>query len=194
MRKLLLHSCCGPCSTVCIERLKDLFDVTVFYYNPNIEPREEYEKRKAEQKKVCAYFGINVIDCDWDNPEWRKFVAGFEKEREGGERCKKCFFYRLERTADFAKTNNFDIFSTTLTVSPYKNTQVINAIGEEISKRMQIDFLAESFKKKDGYLRSCELSKQLGLYRQNYCGCLFGKTIIEQEIAERKRLKEEGNL
>lgn len=178
MKRLLLHSCCGPCSTVAIERLKDEFDLTVFYYNPNIEPMEEYEKRKVEQQKVCAAMGVPFLDFDYDNSSWRDFVKGLENEKEGGKRCEKCFIYRLKRTAEYAKEHDFDIFSTTLTVSPHKNTQVINAVGQDLANEIGIEFLPESFKKKDGYLRSVNLSKELGLYRQNYCGCLYGKNAI----------------
>lgn len=173
MKKLLLHSCCGPCSTVVIERLKDRFDVTVFYFNPNIEPREEYEKRKQEQKKVCDFWGVPFVDGDYDNSGWRQFVAGLEAEREGGKRCEKCFVYRLKETAQTAKSQNFDIFATTLSVSPHKNSDLINSVGQMISNEVGIEFLPESFKKKDGYLRSIQISKNLNLYRQNYCGCSF---------------------
>lgn len=173
MQRLLLHSCCGPCSTVVIERLKERFDVTVFYFNPNIEPRDEYEKRKAEQKKVCAFHGVSFVDGDYDNEDWRNFVKGLENEPEGGKRCEKCFVFRLKRTAELAKARDFDLFATTLSVSPHKNTEVINRVGEQISKDVQIEFLPESFKKKDGYLRSIQISKDLNLYRQNYCGCDF---------------------
>ena len=187
MKKLLLHSCCGPCSTVCIERLKKEYDVTIFYYNPNIEPREEYEKRKAEQKKVCLHFGIPFIDCDYDNALWRSAVKGFEKEREGGARCEKCFWFRLEKTAQYAKEHGFGMFSTTLTVSPYKKTETVNAVGKEISERVETPFLEESFKKKDGYKRSVEIASELSLYRQHYCGCLFAKAIQDKEFEERQK-------
>ena len=172
-KKLLLHSCCGPCSTVVIERLKDDFDVTVFYFNPNIEPKEEYEKRKVEQQKVCEFFNVPFIDYDYDNAGWHKFVEGLENEREGGDRCEKCFLFRLNCTAKYAKENGFEIFATTLSVSPHKNTLVINKVGEKFSKEIEIEFLPENFKKKDGYLRSINPSKELELYRQNYCGCSF---------------------
>ncbi len=175
MKTLCLHSCCGPCSTVVIERLKERFDVTVFYCNPNIEPFEEYEKRKDEQKKVCKVWNVPFVDADYDNAGWHDFVQGLEKEKEGGARCEKCFAFRLKRTAEYAKQNGFDLFATTLSVSPHKNTNVINAVGQEISQEVGIEFLPESFKKKDGYLRSIQISKELGLYRQNYCGCLFAK-------------------
>lgn len=175
MKKMLLHSCCGPCSTVCIERLKSEYEVTVFYHNPNIEPFEEYEKRKEEQKKVCEFFCVPFIDADYDNDGWHKFVEGLENEKEGGARCTKCFAYRLGKTAEFAKENGFDIFATTLSVSPHKNTMVINEVGQKMSMVHEIDFLPESFKKKDGYLRSINLAKELDLYRQNYCGCNFAR-------------------
>lgn len=174
-KKLLLHSCCGPCSTVVIERLLDEFDVTVFYYNPNIEPKEEYEKRKAEQQKVCKKFCVPFVDADYDNENWLAFVKGLENEKEGGARCKQCFVFRLQKTAEFAKNHGFDIFATTLSVSPHKNTAVINEVGLQIANEREIEFLPESFKKKDGYLRSINLSKELGLYRQNYCGCHFSR-------------------
>ena len=189
MKKLLLHSCCGPCSTVVIERLKENFDLTVFYYNPNIEPKEEYEKRKQEQKKVCQFFNVAFVDCDYDNESWRKFVAGFENEKEGGARCEKCFIYRLKATALYAKENGFNIFASTLSVSPHKNTLVINKVGEALSKEYAVEFLPESFKKKDGYLRSINLSKELNLYRQGYCGCLYGLA-----MQNKKRQEPQNNL
>lgn len=179
-KKMLLHSCCGPCSTVVIERLKDEYDVTVFYFNPNIEPREEYEKRKAEQQRVCQFFNVPFIDYDYDNAGWRKFVEGLENEKEGGARCEKCFLFRLQKTAQYAKENGYSIFATTLSVSPHKNTLVINKVGEDVSQREEIEFLPESFKKKDGYLRSINLSKDLHLYRQNYCGCSFANWTLNK--------------
>ncbi len=173
MKRLLLHSCCGPCSTVCIERLKDEYDLTVFYYNPNIYPHEEYLKRKENQKRVCKHFGIEILDGECDEKKWLNFVKGLEQEREGGARCEKCFEYRLNETAKKAKEGNFDIFGTTLTVSPHKSTNIINKVGKEIEKKYDIIYLEENFKKKDGYLRSINLSKELEIYRQNYCGCRF---------------------
>ena len=172
-QRLLLHSCCGPCSTVCIERLKENYDLTIFYYNPNIFPEDEYIKRKENQKKVCEHFGVSVIDGDYNENDWLSFVKGLESEKEGGARCEKCFYYRLEETAKKGKELGFDIFGTTLTVSPHKSTQIINKVGKEIEEKFGIPFLEESFKKKDGYLRSINLSKELSLYRQNYCGCRF---------------------
>ena len=163
-----------------IERLKDNFDVTIFYFNPNIEPKEEYEKRKREQQNVCKFFGVPFIDFDYDNQGWRKFVEGLENEKEGGARCEKCFLFRLDGTAKYAKENGFDIFATTLSVSPHKNSLVINNVGQIISKKYDIEFLPESFKKKDGYLRSINLSKGLNLYRQNYCGCSFANWTLKK--------------
>ena len=172
-KRLLLHSCCGPCSTVVIERLMPLYDVTLFFYNPNIYPFEEYEKRKNEQKKVCENLGIGFVEGKYNDEEYYTFVNGLENEREGGARCTKCFEFRLKETAQFAKENNFDLFTTTLSVSPHKNSLIINQVGSDISQKLNIYFLQESFKKKDGYKRSIELSKEFDLYRQNYCGCKY---------------------
>ncbi len=172
--KILLHSCCGPCSSTCIERLKQNFDVTVFYYNPNIYPQSEFTKRLENQKKVTAYFGdVEIISPTYLEDEYLKEIKGLEGEKEGGKRCEKCFYLRLKKTAQYAKDNGYDFFGTTLTVSSHKDEQKINAIGEEISSQIGISFLYSDFKKHDGYKRSIELSKQLGLYRQNYCGCRF---------------------
>ena len=175
MKKLLLHSCCGPCSTQVIDKLKDEYDLTIFYSNSNIFPQEEYEKRLAEQKRYAKIVGIKVVDDTYDENEYLEFVNGLEEEKEGGLRCRVCFEFRLRKTAKFAKENGFDIFSTTLSVSPHKNTLVINEVGEKISKEMNIPFLAENFKKQDGYKKSIELSKKYNLYRQNYCGCRFSR-------------------
>ena len=173
--KLLLHSCCGPCSTAVIERLKDYFDITVLYYNPNIEPKDEYIKRKEEQLKVLKEYNIKFKDIDYLNEEYRKKVIGYEKEPENGARCHICYELRLEKTAILAKENSFDYFATTLTVSPYKNSQILNKTGEELSKEFNIKYLYSDFKKKNGYKRSIELSKENNLYRQNYCGCIYSK-------------------
>lgn len=173
--KLLLHSCCGPCSTAVIERLKDYFDITVLYYNPNIEPYEEYLKRKKEQIRLLSELNIKHMDIDYLNEEYRNKVVGYEKEPENGDRCHICYRLRLEKTAKLAKENNFDYFATTLTVSPYKNAKVINEIGLNLQNKYNIKYLLSDFKKEDGYKRSIELSKKYELYRQDYCGCLFSK-------------------
>ena len=173
--KLLLHSCCGPCSTAVIERLKDYFDITVLYYNPNIEPYEEYLKRKKEQIRLLSELNIKHMDIDYLNEEYRNKVDGYEKEPENGARCHICYRLRLEKTAKLAKENNFDYFATTLTVSPYKNAKVINEIGLNLQNKYNIKYLLSDFKKEDGDKRSIELSKRYELYRQDYCGCLFSK-------------------
>lgn len=173
--KLLLHSCCGPCSTVCIERLEQDYDVTVFYFNPCIFPREEYEKRLEEQIRFLKDKKIPIINIAYDNESYEKLVKGFEQEAEGGKRCEICFAQRLEMTAKYASEHNYDCYSTTLTVSPHKNTLLINKIGEEQSEKYDIEFLSENFKKQNGYLRSIEIAKSYSLYRQNYCGCRYSK-------------------
>ena len=186
--KILLHSCCGPCSTECITRLTKYFDITVLYYNPNIEPQEEYEKRKKEQIKFINEFKpinkLDFMDCDYDNASFERMTEGLEKEPEGGKRCHKCYELRLKKTANIAKDKGYDFFGTTLTVSPYKNSQIINEIGQKISKETNVEFLYSDFKKEDGYKKSIELSKEYNLYRQNYCGCHYSKdnVIIKEEV------------
>ena len=171
---ILLHSCCGPCSTAVIAALKDYFDITVYYYNPNIEPKEEYEKRKKEQIRFLNEIKyVNYIDCDYDNESFKEIAKGLEKEKEGGPRCSKCFYLRMKGTALKAKENNFDYFGTTLTVSPHKNSQIINEIGKQIQEELDIKYLYSDFKKHDGYLKSIELAKKYNLYRQDYCGCSY---------------------
>ena len=177
---ILLHSCCGPCSTTVLTFLVTYFDITVFYYNPNIEPRAEYEKRKQEQIRFIQEFNnehITFLDCDYANQDFRSKVKGLEQEKEGGARCAVCFKLRLEKTARLAKKLNFDYFGTTLTVSPHKNSQIINEIGALLETEYGVKYLYSDFKKKDGYKKSIELSKQYHLYRQDYCGCLFGRVV-----------------
>lgn len=174
-QSMLLHSCCGPCSTACIDYLKEVFDVTVLFYNPNIAPEEEYELRAAEQKRYIDdfTFGVKYIICDYDPKVFYDAVKGLENCEEGGKRCEKCFELRLDYCARLAKEKGFDTFCTTLTVSPHKNAEIVNGIGEIIAKRYDIPFFPSDFKKKDGYLKSIRLSENAGLYRQNYCGCAF---------------------
>ncbi len=177
---ILLHSCCGPCSATVLTFLVTYFDITVFYYNPNIEPRAEYEKRKQEQIRFIQEFNnehITFLDCDYANQDFRKQIVGLEQEKEGGARCAVCFKLRLEETARLAKKLNFDYFGTTLTVSPHKNSQIINEIGALLEGEYGVKYLYSDFKKKDGYKKSIELSKQYHLYRQDYCGCLFGRVV-----------------
>lgn len=175
--KLLLHTCCAPCSSSVITRLSEYFDITVFYYNPNIEPQEEYELRKEEQKRFLKEInlGIKFEDCDYENEKFKSISKGLEQLPEGGYRCHECYKLRLIKTANKAKELKYDYFGTTLTVSPYKNSQVLNKIGEEIEKNLNIKYLYSDFKKKEGYKKSIELSKYYNLYRQNYCGCSYSK-------------------
>ena len=184
--RLLLHTCCAPCSSSVITRLSKYFNITVFYYNPNIEPEEEYIKRKEEQIRFLkAFKGVNSIDfldCDYDVEKFQNLCIGLENEPEGGRRCAKCFRLRLEKTAQVAKENNFDYFGTSLTVSPYKNASILNGIGLSLAKEYNVSYLVSDFKKKDGYKKSIELSREYELYRQDYCGCKYSK-------AERERYK-----
>ena len=180
MKKLLLHSCCGPCSSACIERLLAETDyyVTIFYYNPNIYPEEEYLHRKNEQVRLINELTnprVNFIDCDYEPQEFERCAIGLENEKEGGARCPKCFALRLYKTAQVAKLNGYDAFATTLTVSPHKNAQIITGVGNQIAQEVGISYLPYDFKKKEGFKRSIQLSKQYNLYRQNYCGCKYSK-------------------
>lgn len=174
-KKILLHSCCGPCSTAVLEKLNDYFDITVLYYNPNIEPRDEYIKRKCVQMELLNKLNIKYMEINYLNEEYHDKVIGYEKEPENGLRCHICYKLRLEKTAYLASINNYDYFGTTLTVSPYKNSKIINQIGLELESKYNIKFLLSDFKKENGYKRSIELSKEYNLYRQNYCGCLYSK-------------------
>ncbi len=174
--KLLLHSCCAPCSSACLERLKEYFQITVLYYNPNIDEREEYEKRKAEQIRFLKETGwADFLDCDHEKDAFEEMAKGLEEEPERGKRCYLCYALRLEKTAKVAKENGFDWFATTLTLSPYKNAEWLNEIGENVGGRYALNYLYTDFKKKGGYYRSTELSKEYDLYRQDFCGCRFSK-------------------
>lgn len=172
---LLLHSCCAPCSSHCLSVLAPLAKVTVLYFNPNIFPAEEYEKRKSEQMRFIkeAYPQVKVCDCDYDHALFLAAVKGLEGEKEGGARCAECFRLRLTAAAREAKTLGCDMFATTLTVSPHKNAPLINETGREIQAREGVEFLPSDFKKKEGYKHSILLSRRYSLYRQNYCGCEF---------------------
>ena len=178
-KSLLLHSCCAPCSSYVLAYLNKYFNITVFYYNPNITNKEEYLKRKQEQIRLIselpAINKINILDADYNPEKFFEISKGLENCREGGERCFKCYKLRLEATAKAAKENNFDYFCTTLTISPLKNAQKINEIGHMLGDEYQISFLPSDFKKKEGFKKSIELSSQYNLYRQNYCGCIYSK-------------------
>ena len=176
-KKLLLHSCCAPCSSHVITFLADYFDITILYYNPNISPKEEYLKRKEEQIRLIGELKsknkIDIIDCDYDNDLYEKSIKGYEQCEERGDRCTICFNLRLGNTAKMASELKYDYFCTTLTVSPYKNSLLINQIGEKFSKKYNIKWLYSDFKKDNGYKKSIELSKKYNLYRQDYCGCKY---------------------
>lgn len=178
MPKLLLHSCCGPCSTAVLSLLAPYFNITVLYYNPNIEPFAEYEKRKKEQIRFIQEFNhknISFRDCDYDNETFRLAVVGLENEPEGGARCPVCFRLRMEYVANIAKNEGYDYFGTTLTVSPHKNSKQINEIGALLEEKYGVKYLYSDFKKKDGYKKSIEISRKYNLYRQDTCGCEFGR-------------------
>ncbi len=174
-KSILLHSCCGPCSSACIDRLKEYFDITVVYYNPNIEPIDEYIHRKNEQVRLLKEWDVKYLDCDYDNDLWVDITKYLTNELEGGKRCSVCFGIRLKYTANMAKRLGFDYFGTTLTVSPHKDSQLINKIGGILGTNLGIKYLYSDFKKRDGYKKSCEFAKQYNLYRQDYCGCLYSK-------------------
>jgi predicted adenine nucleotide alpha hydrolase (AANH) superfamily ATPase len=178
---LILHSCCGPCSSSVIERLAGEFNITVLYYNPCITDEEEYKKRRAAQNQFIEKFNaeridlpdINFIEGPYEPGAFFEATKGHEEDPEGGQRCSICFRQRLEKAAETAAFMGFDIFGTTLTVSPHKNYEIISAIGKDIAARYGVSFLDRDFKKQDGFKRSIELSKKYNLYRQNYCGCVY---------------------
>ena len=176
---LLLHACCAPCSSYCLEYLSQYFSITVFYYNPNIYPENEYAHRVEEEKRLIASLPVknrvSFIEGNFDPQEFYSAVKGFENEKEGGERCFLCYRLRLEKTAELAKKNGFDYFTTTLSISPLKNAGKLNEEGERAGKKFGVRHLPSDFKKRNGYKRSIELSKEYDLYRQNYCGCVFSK-------------------
>ncbi|MBN1544221.1 epoxyqueuosine reductase QueH [Candidatus Woesearchaeota archaeon] len=172
-KKLLLHTCCAPCSTHCVKELMDEYDVTMFFYNPNIHPGGEYYKRYANAQKVSAKMGVPLIEGAYSPQEWVELTKGFEEEPEGGRRCRICFSIRLAETARYAKLNGFDAFTTTLTISPHKDAELINGLGAELAKKRGIEWLPSDFRKKDGFRKSVQMSKEMELYRQNYCGCFY---------------------
>lgn len=173
MEKLLLHSCCGPCSSGVLDRVTKDYDVTVYFYNPNIYPEAEYEKRAKTQREYLDQMGVTYVIADYVPDDYENMIKGLEDQPEGGNRCLKCFELRLRKTAEFALNHGFDCFTTTLSVSPHKDYIAINKIGKQIEAEYGIKYLEENFKKQDGYLRSIQNSKKYGLYRQNYCGCKY---------------------
>lgn len=203
---LLLHSCCAPCSSYCLEVLRKYFKITVFYYNPNISMEEEYKKRVAEQIRLIhayneqltemsddlvngiytkkAAFPISFIEGDYDTDSFYAIARGLEDCKEGGERCFLCYELRLDRTAQLAKDQEYDFYTTTLTISPLKNAKKLNEIGEKLAKEYEIVWLPSDFKKKNGYKRSVELSDEYDLYRQDFCGCIYSKVERERQKAQ----------
>lgn len=181
-KSLLLHSCCAPCSSAVLEKLQEIFEITVFFYNPNISETEEYRKRVEEQKRLIHAFNeknpacpIQILEGNYEPQEFYDIAKGLETCPEGSERCFRCYALRLEKTAQVAKKDKYDYFTTTLTISPLKNAAKLNEIGEEMAVKYETAFLPSDFKKKEGYKRSIELSKEYDLYRQNFCGCAFSK-------------------
>ena len=177
--RLFLHSCCAPCSSYTLEYLSNYFDITVYYFNPNISPKEEFDKRFAEQKRLIdslpAKNPIKLVLGEYNYDDFLQIARGYENVAEGGERCFRCYRMRLESTARIAKEQGFDYFCTTLSISPLKNSQKINQIGYEVAQKYGIKWLPSDFKKREGYKRSIELSRKYNLYRQSFCGCIFSK-------------------
>ena len=188
---LLLHACCAPCLSSVLETLDPFFSVTVFYYNPNIMPEDEYKKRVSEVKRLLAEMPqrhpVKFIEGRYNVRRFLELAQGREQEPEGGSRCMDCYRLRLEETARYAKAGGYDFFTTTLTVSPYKNAQRLNEIGGEVGEKHGVEFLPSDFKKGGGYQRSIELSRRYGLYRQDFCGCVYSKEASRRKTARRAR-------
>ncbi|MFC1517661.1 epoxyqueuosine reductase QueH [Candidatus Margulisiibacteriota bacterium] len=177
--KLLLHCCCAPCITVPMERLSPDHDLELFFYNPNIQPEAEYQQRLNELKKYAAKQKLNLVIGEYDNGRWETLTKDLAAELEGGKRCFRCYELRLGETANQAKQKNIPWFTSTLSISPHKNAEVINLLGQEIAKKYALKYYQADFKKKDGFKRSLEISKQEDFYRQSYCGCLYSRDPVE---------------
>ena len=195
---LLLHVCCAPCSTACLEKLTDAFQVTCFYYNPNIEPEAEFERRFAELERLTLEMPLpglpRVIRGAYEHQRFTEMARGLEDLPEGGERCARCYRLRLEETATAARDGGYDYFTTTLSVSPYKNAEKLNTIGAELAERYGVPYLFSDFKKHDGYLRSIRLSAEYSLYRQDYCGCVYSKAQAERRRQAAEASEKEKNI
>ena len=178
---LLLHSCCAPCSSYVLEYLSKYFNITIYYYNPNINSYDEFKKRADEQIRLINEMNfknsVKYVIAEYDNHEFEAVISGLKDEPEGGSRCFKCYHLRLEQACKYAKEHGFDYFTTTLSISPYKNSNKLNEIGENLEKEYNVNYLYADFKKKNGYKRSIELSKIHNLYRQDYCGCIYSKKV-----------------
>ena len=183
--RLLLHACCAPCSSYVLEYLSQHFEITLFFYNPNIGPESEYRYRLAELSRLVDEMGlsgvVSLLEGHYDPERFYALAKGLESLPEGGERCARCFSLRLSVAADAAHAGNFDYFTTTLSISPHKNAELLNEIGAKESERVGVPYLFSDFKKKNGYRRSCELSVQYGLYRQDFCGCIYSKQKRQQQ-------------
>lgn len=191
--RLLLHSCCAPCSSAVLEYLSQYFSITVDYYNPNISPRAEYEKRVAEQKRLIELLPtrhpITFLEGEYDPQRFLDLARGLENCPEGGERCFRCYRLRLSQAARTAQQGGYDYFTTTLTISPLKNAEKLNQIGRELAEEYQVAFLPSDFKKKNGYKRSIELSREYDLYRQDFCGCVYSRAERERQKAQQEQAK-----
>ncbi|MFH0856541.1 MAG: epoxyqueuosine reductase QueH [bacterium] len=174
-KKMLLHCCCAPCAAYVVSVLEKDYNLTLFFYNPNIHPGYEYENRLHELKKFADMKNMELISGEYDMKNWFSKTAGREEDTERGERCRICYDARLRKTAEFAKENSFDFWSTTLTISPHKSAEMINKIGLDLEKEFGTEFLSADFKKKDGFKKSLDMSRQYDFYRQNYCGCLYSQ-------------------
>lgn len=183
---LLLHVCCGPCSSYVLEYLSNYFEITILFYNPNIYPKEEYIRRKEEMEEFVseAYPNIKYIIMDYNEKEFYDAVRGYEHLGERSERCFKCYELRLKKTVEYAKENGYDYFTTSLSISPYKVSSKLNEIGSNLEKEYEINYLYSDFKKKNGYKRSIEISREYNMYRQEYCGCVYSK--VEREEYENR--------
>ena len=192
MPRLLLHACCAPCSSAVLEYLSQYFAITLLYYNPNIAPLEEYQKREAELRRLVSQMKfthpVALLPCQYDGQAFVQAARGLEGEPEGGKRCEACFRLRLRYAAQEAARLRFDYYTTTLSISPMKNAPLLNQLGEEIGREFGVAHLPSDFKKKDGYKRSVQLSKEYDLYRQDYCGCAFSKAQRQREKEEREEV------
>ncbi len=190
--KLILHSCCAPCSTYVIEQLSEVYELIIFYYNPNIFPDEEYRKRAEEQQKLidkmCTKHPIHCVIGEYEKERFYQVAKGLEDEPECGERCQRCYRLRLQKTAELAKEMDVSLFTTTLTISPLKKAEVLNRIGMEIAQEQGLQYLVSDFKKKNGYQRSVVLSKEYGLYRQDFCGCVYSRNERDRRVEARKQI------
>lgn len=193
--RLLIHSCCAPCSSYCLELLSQFFEVTVFYYNPNIYPPEEYHMRAEEQERFIQNFPakhkISFVEGAYDTDKFYEMAKGMEHLKEGQERCFACYEMRLREACRYAKEKSFDFFTTTLSISPLKNSAKLNEIGSKLEQEYQVSYLYSDFKKQNGYKRSTEISNEYNMYRQYYCGCVFSKKQRDDEIASRQQKSEE---